>query len=68
MCSARYDIHADDSRLREVVSGAPVEQVRHAFDQLRKTYPVRRELAGSCVATANPDQIEWVKALGAVVV
>ena len=68
LCAARYDIHADDSRLREVVFGAPVEQARHAFDHLRKTYPVRRELAGSYVAAANTDQVEWVKALGAVVV
>ncbi len=68
LCAARYDIHADDSRLREVVFGAPVEQARHAFDHLRKTYPVRRELAGSYVAAANPDQVDWVQALGAVVV
>lgn len=68
LCAARYDIHADDSRLREVVFGAPVERARHAFDYLRKTYPVRRELAGSDVVAANPDQVEWVKALGAVVV
>jgi erythronate-4-phosphate dehydrogenase len=37
-----YDIRADDARLREVLKLAELERGAY-FDQLRKTYPLRRE-------------------------
>ncbi|MDP4789375.1 MAG: 4-phosphoerythronate dehydrogenase [Haliea sp.] len=68
LCTARYDIHADDRRLREAVLGAEEDDARRAFDRLRKNYPLRRELAGSPVETECEAQIKWVRALGAIAV
>lgn len=63
---SRYDIRVDDARLREVilqqnsVDGA-------GFDQLRKTYPQRRELAGSRVRTPDVAHFDsLIKGLGCI--
>lgn len=37
-----YDIRRDDTNLRKILTLSETEAARH-FDQLRKTYPVRRE-------------------------
>ncbi|MDX1732856.1 MAG: 4-phosphoerythronate dehydrogenase [Halioglobus sp.] len=47
---ARYDIFRDDALLRGAMTGAGRVEARQAFDQLRRDYPPRRELAGSTVA------------------
>jgi len=45
-----YDIDADDSRLRQVAANASTgDQLVAGFDQLRKTYAIRRELASTQV-------------------
>ena len=38
-----------------------------AFDQLRKDYPLRRELAGSPVRVVNERQVPLVESMGALV-
>lgn len=68
LCGLRYDLAADDRRLREAVQGAPETEARAAFDRLRRDYPLRRELAGSRVRVTNPEQVPLVQAMGAVVV
>ena len=68
LCLLRYDLAADDRRLREAVLGAPEAGARAAFDRLRKDYPLRRELAGSRVLVTNREQVPLVRAMGAVVV
>jgi len=45
---AVYDIEADDQRLRKILELPPPEQGSY-FDQLRKTYPVRREFQNTVV-------------------
>ena len=45
---AIYDIEADDARLRQAASLAPSDRGKR-FDELRKTYPVRREFANTHV-------------------
>lgn len=67
LCTLRYDLAADDRRLREAVLGAPEPEARVAFDQLRREYPLRRELAGSRVRVSNREQVPLVEAMGAVV-
>ncbi len=67
LCQLRYDLAADDRRLREAVLGVAEAQARAAFDRLRRDYPSRRELAGSRVRVSNPDQVPLVEAMGAVV-
>lgn len=68
LCRLRYDLGADDQRLRAAVLGAPETDARAAFDRLRKDYPLRRELAGSVVRVTNREQVPLVEAMGAVVV
>ncbi|MEQ9462203.1 MAG: 4-phosphoerythronate dehydrogenase [Haliea sp.] len=68
LCRLRYDLAADDRRLREAVLGAPETEARVAFDLLRREYPLRRELAGSRVRVLNREQVPLVEAMGAVVV
>jgi erythronate-4-phosphate dehydrogenase len=67
LCGARYDIRADDRRLREAVLGVDAVRARKAFDELRRTYPMRRELAGSCVQACSAEQRRWISALGGIV-
>jgi erythronate-4-phosphate dehydrogenase len=45
----RYDIRTDDNALRAATLGADSTRAAVAFAQLRRNYPVRRELAGSRV-------------------
>ncbi len=40
-----YDIRADDGRLKALLHDQTLDTARY-FDQLRKTYPVRREYSG----------------------
>lgn len=59
-----YDIREDDRRLREACS--PGEAIGAAFDQLRKHYPERRELAGNVVSGCSKSQEQTVRALGCI--
>ena len=61
-----YRIDEDDQRLRSAVINVTEEQSRASFDQLRKQYPHRRELAGRAVQlpTADPRLHDVVRALG----
>lgn len=68
LCGLRYDLAADDLRLRDAVLGVPQTEARVAFDRLRRDYPMRRELAGSRVRVTNREQVPLVSAMGAVVV
>lgn len=45
---ALYDIEADDARLRQAAA-LPREQRGARFDELRKTYPIRREFPNTLV-------------------
>ena len=53
LISQRYDILADDRRLR--ASALPLDDIARgqAFDRLRKEYPLRRELRGSPLITSQ---------------
>ena len=69
LLQSRYDISMDDALLRqsmatEQVVTTPAER----FDQLRKSYRERRELAGSVVALAVPTaaQSDTLRALGCI--
>lgn len=62
--SATYDIAADDRRMRDALFGAPAEQVGAAFDQLRKTYPERREFAHFKVMAEGAELQEDLQAAG----
>jgi len=70
LLKARYDIRVDDTLLRESVL---LDQQRSTpgkrFDQLRKSYRDRRELAGSAVNVVglSTDQLEILAALGCVI-
>jgi erythronate-4-phosphate dehydrogenase len=65
LLQSRYDIRADDALLREAVVGKPLAQERAAaFDQLRRSYRDRRELAGAIVECTSPEQFALVRALG----
>ena len=64
LCGARYDIRADDRALREAVLEVDADRARRAFDELRRGYPMRRELAGSRVQAGNAEQRRWITALG----
>lgn len=59
LLEARYSIREDDTRLRQVVS----DRTGKGFDQLRRTYRERRELAGSRV-TCEPEFGPLVAAMG----
>ncbi|MEH6591471.1 MAG: 4-phosphoerythronate dehydrogenase [Halioglobus sp.] len=64
---ARYDIRADDKLLRQAMLDGTLQT--GAFDQLRKSYRDRRELAGTTVSVVagNTAQTTFLKALGCVV-
>lgn len=53
LCRAVYDPRADDAAFRISLQGA-AEARRAAFDQLRKAYPVRRELPDLQVHVSQP--------------
>ncbi|MEH6584167.1 MAG: 4-phosphoerythronate dehydrogenase [Halioglobus sp.] len=67
--ASRYSIGEDDRLLRAATLGVSAEESAVAFDQLRKNYGERRELAGSRlqVNSASPDQSVLLQALGCVV-
>jgi erythronate-4-phosphate dehydrogenase len=68
---AQYDITQDDTTLRSIVQHAAGDNALAGagFDRLRKTYPVRRELAGHPVkGTYTHEQRDWLLALGCVLV
>ncbi|QIB64371.1 4-phosphoerythronate dehydrogenase [Kineobactrum salinum] len=60
----RYDLVADDRRLRDTLRGLATAEAGYSFDRLRRDYPVRRELAGSTVVLANSNQAPLARALG----
>lgn len=66
MISARYVIAEDDRRMREALRDLDAAQASKAFDQLRKTYPVRRELWGSTVRYDGSDEtvLRAIRAVG----
>lgn len=41
---AVYDVRADDQRTRQALTGLVGDELAAAFDQLRDTYPPRREI------------------------
>ncbi|MEH6610556.1 MAG: 4-phosphoerythronate dehydrogenase [Halioglobus sp.] len=66
---AQYDIKRDDATLRAMIQHAAGDKALAdaGFDRLRKTYPVRRELAGHPVkGTYTQEQRDWLLALGCV--
>lgn len=66
LLQSRYDIQQDDASLRRCAASTQGTSLGSQFDQLRRDYPVRRELAGSTVLTAglsSADQ-QLVAALG----
>lgn len=66
LLQARYDIFADDARLRGATLGSDTTSAAQGFDALRKNYADRRELCGSQVLGPFYSQTEWelVRALG----
>jgi erythronate-4-phosphate dehydrogenase len=60
----RYDLAADDRKLRATLHGLSTAEAGHSFDLLRRDYPVRRELAGSTVVLVNGEQAPLARALG----
>ncbi|CAD5110114.1 4-phosphoerythronate dehydrogenase PdxB [Zestomonas carbonaria] len=66
LCRAVYDPRRDDADFRRSLRGDPSER-RVAFDNLRKHYPVRREIDGLRVRLNGeaPGLAGLVKALGA---
>jgi erythronate-4-phosphate dehydrogenase len=67
--NGRYDIRADDTRLRAAVLGGSPEDGAAAFDRLRRDYPRRRELYGSTVTGDgfNGRQLALLHTLGCAV-
>ena len=65
LCRAVYDPRRDDADFRRSLRAAP-EQRRAAFDQLRKAYPLRREIDGLKVRLQAADSVldAAVRALG----
>lgn len=67
LLQSRYDIRADDALLRRAIaSEVRAQQKGSAFDQLRRSYRNRRELAGSIVHGVSSAQLELVRALGCI--
>jgi len=64
---SRYDICRDDALLREAILGGKRDRGA-AFDALRRTYPRRRELAGSLVefGSESADHTAVAEALGCI--
>jgi erythronate-4-phosphate dehydrogenase len=69
LIQSRYDILLDDSLLRQAVSAGHGTTVHGSrFDELRKTYRERRELAGTVVTgLRSPDDLAIGRALGCVI-
>lgn len=64
---ARYDIRADDDLLRRAVTRArQPQEIGRAFDQLRRDYRDRRELAGSVVEARSHEQLGVLRAMGCI--
>ena len=68
LCRAVYDPRRDDADFRRSLGDDPVEQ-KAAFDQLRKQYPVRREIEGLVVRIEGeaPELRRIASALGCVI-
>lgn len=67
LLQARYDIRADDALLRLAVAGSRQgHDSGRAFDQLRRAYRDRRELAGSVVDSGSHAQLGLLRALGCI--
>ena len=69
LVQSRYSIVSDDRELRQAVFGSASEEgAAKQFDQLRKHYPERRELAGSEISgsSALASDIALLRALGCV--
>jgi len=66
LVTARYHIADDDQRLRALLQAESGAAAASGFDQLRKQYPVRRELKGNDVSVGglSMDEIRVVEALG----
>lgn len=66
LLASAYTVSADDQQLRAVTLNVAPAQAAGQFDELRKHYPLRRELAGSHVVltTATAAYSEVVTALG----
>jgi erythronate-4-phosphate dehydrogenase len=65
LLQARYDIRQDDALLRRAVMLArQPQEIGRAFDQLRRDYRDRRELAGSVVDTSSHEQLGVLRAMG----
>ncbi|MEH6593859.1 MAG: 4-phosphoerythronate dehydrogenase [Halioglobus sp.] len=64
--ASRYTISEDDRLLRAATLDVSAADAATAFDQLRKNYGLRRELAGSQlrIHAGNPDQSALLQALG----
>jgi hypothetical protein len=69
LIQSRYDILLDDSLLRQAVSAGHGTTVHGSgFDELRKSYRERRELAGTVVAgLRSPDDLAIGRALGCLI-
>ena len=66
--AARYRIDEDDRLLRETMIDATGRERGLAFDHLRKSYRIRRELSGSSVLTSeHAEQAPLLTALACVV-
>ena len=63
----RYQPRDDDRRLREALADAGTDRGA-AFDQLRRDYPLRRELAGNPVCGGSAQAREVAAALGCLMV
>ncbi|MDY0249644.1 MAG: 4-phosphoerythronate dehydrogenase PdxB [Pseudomonas sp.] len=68
LCRAVYDPRSDDAAFRLSLQGDAVTR-RAAFDQVRKNYPVRREIPDLQVQISQPknDLRQMIKALGIVI-
>ena len=66
LLTSRYDIADDDQRLRALLQAESGAAAAPGFDQLRKQYPVRRELKGNDVRVGglSMDEMRMVEALG----
>lgn len=69
LLQSRYDINQDDKRLRSATNGRSIPAAAQGFDDLRRNYPVRRELFGSVVSGVAPAEegLQMLQALGCTV-
>ena len=58
-----YDVRDDHYRMLSLI-GLTVSEKAKAFDQLRKNYPLRRDLSGQSIAAKRLSHPVWLQALG----